>query len=113
MSKSLVVYWELGGWHAESFEREQNVANCTAFCEAYTNLKIVISAGANRVLFIHVRYTWFTMEALEDTWENLQKIIEVCKLTFSDLLISNNNIQFCPYSFLILSNEGKFTSFAL
>lgn len=27
------------------------------------------------------RYTWFTMEALEDTWENLQKIIEVCNFT--------------------------------
>lgn len=22
-------------------------------------------------------YTWFTMEALEDTWRNLQKIIKV------------------------------------
>lgn len=22
-------------------------------------------------------YTWFTMEALEDTWQNLQKIIKV------------------------------------
>jgi spectrin alpha len=22
-------------------------------------------------------YTWFTMEALEDTWKNLQKIIKV------------------------------------
>lgn len=27
-------------------------------------------------------YTWFTMEALEDTWENLQKIIEVCRFYF-------------------------------
>ena len=27
------------------------------------------------------RYTWFTMEALEDTWENLQKIIEVRNVT--------------------------------
>ena len=24
-------------------------------------------------------YTWFTMEALEDTWKNLQKIIQVCQ----------------------------------
>ena len=23
-------------------------------------------------------YTWFTMEALDDTWRNLQKIIRVC-----------------------------------
>ena len=23
-------------------------------------------------------YTWFTMEALQDTWNNLQKIIKVC-----------------------------------
>ena len=46
---------------------------------------MVIYAGANQALVIYVRYTWFTMEALEDTWENLQKIIEVCKLTSSDL----------------------------
>ena len=46
---------------------------------------MVIYAGANQACVIHVRYTWFTMEALEDTWENLQKIIEVCKLTSSDL----------------------------
>lgn len=26
-------------------------------------------------------YTWFTMEALEDTWKNLQKIIKVRLLT--------------------------------
>ena len=68
-------------------------------CEAYTNLKIVICVGANQVLFIHVRYTWFTMEALEDTWENLQKIIEVCKLTFSDLLLSSNNISVLTLSY--------------
>ena len=49
------------------------------------NLKMVIYPGANQALVIRVRYTWFTMEALEDTWENLQKIIEVCKLTSSDL----------------------------
>ena len=49
------------------------------------NLKMIIYAGANQALVIHGRYTWFTMEALEDTWENLQKIIEVCKLTSSDL----------------------------
>ena len=24
-------------------------------------------------------YTWFTMEALEDTWKNLQKIIQVSR----------------------------------
>lgn len=24
-------------------------------------------------------YTWFTMEALEETWRNLQKIIKVCR----------------------------------
>lgn len=27
----------------------------------------------------HNPYTWFTMEALEDTWRNLQKIIKVNK----------------------------------
>ena len=42
---------------------------------------MVFYAGANQARVVHVRYTWFTMEALEDTWENLQKIIEVCKLT--------------------------------
>lgn len=26
-------------------------------------------------------YTWFTMEALEETWRNLQKIIKVCPST--------------------------------
>lgn len=26
-------------------------------------------------------YTWFTMEALEETWGNLQKIIKVCART--------------------------------
>ena len=46
---------------------------------------MIIYAGANQALVIHGRYTWFTMEALEDTWENLQKIIEVCKLISSDL----------------------------
>ena len=66
---------------------------------------MVIYAGANHALVIHVRYTWFTMEALEDTWENLQKIIEVCKLTSSDLFILGNN--FCSYSFLVLTIEGK------
>lgn len=51
------------------------------------------------------------MEALEDTWENLQKIIEVCKLASSDLLISSNN--FCSYLFLVFANEGKLLGFAL
>ena len=42
------------------------------------------------------RYTWFTMEALEDTWENLQKIIEVCNLTSEICLFYSN--QFCANS---------------
>ena len=28
-------------------------------------------------------YTWFTMDALEETWRNLQKIIKVCNLIWS------------------------------
>ena len=72
---------------------------------------MVIHAGANQALMIHVRYTWFTMEALEDTWENLQKIIEVCKLTSSDLLILSNNV--CCYSFLVLTSESKSIGFVL
>ena len=42
------------------------------------------------------RYTWFTMEALEDTWENLQKIIEVCNLTSEICLFYSN--EFCANS---------------
>lgn len=46
--------------------------------------KTEVSNNMKTLIFdaFHVfRYTWFTMEALEDTWENLQKIIEVCIFT--------------------------------
>ena len=32
-------------------------------------------------------YTWFTMEALEDTWKNLQKIIQVGSEPVGDILV--------------------------
>ena len=47
-------------------------------------LRHEVSNNMKTLIFdvFHVfRYTWFTMEALEDTWENLQKIIEVCNFT--------------------------------
>lgn len=42
-------------------------------------------------------YTWFTMEALEETWRNLQKIIKVC-------LISEpfNNLYSLPLGCFVL-----------
>jgi len=38
-------------------------------------------------------YTWFTMEALEDTWRNLQRIIRVSIRVQSDNVICVSNIQ--------------------
>ena len=37
-------------------------------------------------------YTWFTMEALEDTWRNLQKIIRVRISVHSEQVIYGSNI---------------------
>jgi len=38
-------------------------------------------------------YTWFTMEALEDTWRNLQRIIRVSIRVQSDNVICVSHIQ--------------------
>lgn len=41
-------------------------------------------------------YTWFTMEALEETWRNLQKIIKVWAFCLS---------MFCPHKHLCIFEQ--------
>jgi spectrin alpha len=41
-------------------------------------------------------YTWFTMEALEDTWKNLQRIIRVSSFfSFCHCVVALLFLEFC------------------
>lgn len=42
-------------------------------------------------------YTWFTMEALEETWRNLQKIIKVIHERTFTPDIHSRHVSHCPF----------------
>ena len=89
------------GWRSLSekgiqlFSEHMCVLIFRAVCNTITILLIVMF-GAERVNFLFFfSYTWFTMEALMDTWSNLEKIIEVCLFIVWILPLLSSLL--CPY----------------
>ncbi|XP_071948314.1 spectrin alpha chain, non-erythrocytic 1-like isoform X2 [Antedon mediterranea] len=86
--------------------KEAHDAFTTSLSSAQTDLK-QLAALDKQIKSFHVTtnpYTWFTMEALEDTWRNLQKIIKEREVDLNKELIRQEENDKLRKQFAQLAN---------
>ena len=71
-------------------------ARNTHYCVTMDTCHRIMFLSGFSCCFAAFRYTWFTLEALEESWQNLQRLIKVCRnFLISIVCMNSDDIVWC------------------